>query len=249
MLIEGSNQWRFLLFIPEIGFRHRWLLTRWWRVHPYAAKVLLLRRVPAAPRWHLKVSACGWLADLHGNTGSPDAASGPTASAALLRQRPHPLRHSSSPTVSGEDHQSGCICSIFPPCVRRGSIVVSIQKGRSRADVWESVYFFNNWIGKAADFGWVCTWERVCLLIEWMSWSVMEMKLRQTGGLLVSRTSRAGRAAPCCRYMCVTALQMCVEGFFFLHLNIPSSNHNNMENSLSYFWNFECLKVSTSSQH
>lgn len=70
-------------FILEISFRHSWLLTWWWKVHLHAANVLLLRRMPVAIRWHLKVSTCGWLADLHGNTGSPDAAPGPTASAAL----------------------------------------------------------------------------------------------------------------------------------------------------------------------
>lgn len=36
--------------------------------------------------------------------------------------------------------------------------------------------------------GWTCTWECVCLLIEWVSWSVIEMRLKQTGGLLVDQT-------------------------------------------------------------
>lgn len=184
-------------FILEISFRHSWLLTWWWKVHLHAANVLLLRRMPVAIRWHLKVSTCGWLADLHGNTGSPDAAPGPTASAAL----PLPAVPSATSLIL-TDHllwRSSIRLYLFYGLSLRPMPIDCCIDSKRCADVWESVYFFSNWIGKAADFGWVCTWETVCLLIEWMSWSVMEMKLKQTGGLLVSRTSRAGSAARCCR--------------------------------------------------
>lgn len=142
-----------------------WLLPWWWKVHPNAANVLRLRRVPAAPRWHLKVSACGWLADLHGNTSNPNAAPGPTTSAALpppwgpIRHVPHPHPHRSSlvkitgPVVF--------VLNSLPPSNVDRSLHWS-EKVRSHPDVWESVYFFSNWIGKTVDLGWGCTWESVC---------------------------------------------------------------------------------------
>ena len=52
------------------------------------------------------------------------------------------------------------------------------QKGRSCRLLWIS-WLFNIWIGRLQ------TWLSVCLLIEWMSWSVIEMRLKETGGLLV----------------------------------------------------------------
>lgn len=57
-------------------------------------------------------------------------------------------------------------------------------------------------------------WESVCLLIEWTSWSVIEMKLRQTGGLLLSRTIQAGSGTGA---VCGCAFK-CAEGFFFLSI-------------------------------
>lgn len=109
-------------------------------MHPNAANVLLLRRVPAAPRWHLKVSACGWLADLHGNTGNPNAAPGPTTSATLpppwgpIRHVTHPHRSSlvkiTSPVVF-------VLYSLPPSKVDRSSHWS--EKVRSHPDVW--------WIG------------------------------------------------------------------------------------------------------
>lgn len=158
--------------------------------------MLLLMRVSVAPRWHLKVWACGWLADLHGNR--PDTAPGPTASAALL-----PPAVPSATSLILADHllwRSSIRLYLFHiSSLRPSQIDRCIDPKRpTRADVWESVYFFSNWIGKAADFGWVCTWESVCLLIEWMSWSVMEMKLGQTGSLLVSTPIWAGSATRCC---------------------------------------------------
>lgn len=69
-----------------------------------------------------------------------------------------------------------------------------------RADFWESVHFSTigsegqllSWLGVRARVL-VC----VCLLIEWMSWSVIEMRLRQTGGLLVGQSRRAGSTTQC----------------------------------------------------
>lgn len=148
---------------PKIGFRRYWLLHDDGNC-THAANVLLLMPVPAAPHWHLKVSACGWLTDLCCNTGSTDTTPGPAASASLLRS--HRLHQSSSPIIWFKNHQFGHIFSSFLFLAGqrksfRGPVVALIREA-DRADFWKSVYFFSNWIGKAADSA-ECARRRACV--------------------------------------------------------------------------------------
>lgn len=229
-------------FILEIFFRHSWLLTWWWKVHLHVANVLLLRQMPVAIRWHLKVSPCGWLADLHGNTGSPDAAPGPTASAALplpatsLILTDHLLWRSSIRLylfygLSLRPMPIDCCIDSKRPIARRclGIGLLFQQLDWEGCGLWLSVHVgdrvFANWMNELICYG-------------------NEVKADRRPSGQQNQPSRK----------CRTVLSVDVRGSpsnvcwgLFFHLNVLSSNHNNMENSLSYFWNFECLKVETSS--
>ena len=88
------------------------------------------------------------------------------------------------------DYRSHCISSLH---VFRAGKSFNGSKGSYRSDrrdFWGISLLLNNWIestwicdGPACTCGGACMC--VCLLIEWMSWSVTEMRLRRTGGLLV----------------------------------------------------------------
>lgn len=184
-------------------------------MHPRAANVLLLRRVPAAPRWHLKGSVYGWLADLHGNTGSPEATPGPavsaSAAATALLLTDHPLWRSSirlnlfyflslrPPWIDG------CIDPkrpIAPRCLGFGLLFQQLDW--DGCGLWLSVH-----VG-----------ERVCA--NWMN------ELICYGNDVKADRRPSGQQKQPSR-KCVEALQIHI--FSPLHLKNLSSNHNNMAHS------------------
>lgn len=74
-------------------------------------------------------------------------------------------------------------------CAHRTSLSGWNSLSISERGFWYWVYFSITGLGDLAPCAWASV-ESACLLIEWTRWSVIEMRLRQTGGLLVSQTRR-----------------------------------------------------------
>lgn len=173
--------------------------------------------VPAAPHWHLKVSACGWLTDLRCNTGSTDTTPGPTASASLLCS--HRRHQSSSPIIWFKNHQFGHIFFLV--------FFSSQDRGNHSVD-W-SLYWSERPI--AQTFGNLFTFSAIGLgrlqirlsvhvgeraFVNWMNELICygnEVKADRRPSGQLNQLSRKCHTMLCC-WMCMQAIQTCTEGLF-----------------------------------
>lgn len=173
--------------------------------HVVATVSLTLCWVPAAQRWHL--NACGWLTGSLTSTvtSSTDSAWITVASGLLLLLlcQCSAVIFPSAPTLLFPLLQPSSLTLIVSEKIIDLTISLlctfSSQDGgtllKNQMVYWSASpivqTFGNHSTFQQLDCGAADLAECacVCLLIEWMSWSFIEMSLGQTGGLLVCRNS------------------------------------------------------------